>query len=132
VASSFACTVGTQESLLDLLFVGPEAYCVTAGRGVGHVDRMLEILAAVRPCRDRPFESLRRLVLQREGGLSGAIVVLLAWDDARRDLVARVRSLGVPTLVLVVTEPGVTLDRRDALDLHQLETGRIAEGLAEI
>jgi len=57
VAASFACTVGTQDSLLDLLFVGPEAHSVMAGRGVGHVDRMLEILAAVRPCRDRPFDA---------------------------------------------------------------------------
>ena len=37
----------TQESLLDLLFVGPQSYCFTAGRGVAHVDQMLEILAAV-------------------------------------------------------------------------------------
>ena len=132
VAASFACTVGTQESLLDLLFVGPEAYCVTAGRGVGHVDRMLEILAAVRPCRDHGFETLGRLVLQREAGLSGAIFVLLGWDDARRELVTRVRALGVPTLVLVVTEAGAKLDRTGALDMHHLETGRIAEGLAEL
>jgi len=40
VAASFVCSIQTQESLLDLLFVGAEAYCFTAGRGVGHVDRM--------------------------------------------------------------------------------------------
>jgi uncharacterized protein (DUF58 family) len=127
VAASFACTVGTQESLLDLLFVGPEAYCVTAGRGVGQIDRMLEILAAVRPCRDRPFTALRDLVLGRDATFSGAICVLLAWDAPRRDLVTRLRALGVPTLVLLVTdgpgdaeEPGV----------HRLEVGRVAEGLA--
>ncbi|HAH05889.1 MAG TPA: DUF58 domain-containing protein, partial [Elusimicrobia bacterium] len=34
-AASFACSVLTQESLLDLLFVGAEAYCFTAGRGQG-------------------------------------------------------------------------------------------------
>ncbi len=50
VAASFACTVLTQESLLDLLFVGPEAYCFTAGRGLAHADQMLEILASVQPC----------------------------------------------------------------------------------
>ena len=48
VAASFACTLPTQESLLDLLFVGPQSYCFTAGRGVAHVDQMLEILASVR------------------------------------------------------------------------------------
>ncbi len=131
VAASFACTVGTQESLLDLLFVGPEAYCVTAGRGVGHVDRMLEILAAVRPCRDRPFATLTRLVLSREAGLSGAICVLVGWDDARRDLVARIRALGAPTLILLVTEAGAPADGAGAdLGVRRLEVGRVAEGLA--
>jgi len=48
VSASFAATVQTQDSLLDLMFVGTEAYVFTAGRGVGHVDRMLEVLAEVR------------------------------------------------------------------------------------
>src|SRR5205085_1884082 len=42
VAASFACTIDTQESLLDLLFVGPQAFCFTIGRGVAHADQMLE------------------------------------------------------------------------------------------
>jgi len=130
VAASFACTVGTQESLLDLLFVGPEAHCVTAGRGVGHVERLLEILAAVRPCRAHAFDALARLVLQREAGLSGAIFVLLGWDEPRRELVTRVRALGVPALVLVVSEPGIT--PAPSPGMHVLQAGRIAEGLAAL
>jgi uncharacterized protein (DUF58 family) len=130
VAASFACTVGTQESLLDLLFVGPEAHCVTAGRGVGHVDRLLEILAAVRVCRDRPFETLTRLVLEREAGLSGTVCVLVAWDDARRDLVARLRALAVPTLVLLVIDAATPPDLAGEHGVRVLEPGRIAEGLA--
>ncbi len=55
VAASFACGVLTQESLLDLLFVGAQAYCFTTGRGLAHVDQMLEILASVRMCVDQPF-----------------------------------------------------------------------------
>jgi uncharacterized protein (DUF58 family) len=45
IAASFACEIQTQESLLDLMFVGPEAYCFTSGRGLAHKDKMLEILA---------------------------------------------------------------------------------------
>ncbi|MEM8605179.1 MAG: DUF58 domain-containing protein, partial [Cyanobacteria bacterium P01_H01_bin.121] len=48
VAASFACDFQTQESLLDLMFVGLEAHIFTVGRSVGHSDRMLEILAAVK------------------------------------------------------------------------------------
>jgi uncharacterized protein (DUF58 family) len=132
VAASFACTAGTQESLLDLLFVGAAAHAVTVGRGVGHVDRLLEVLAVARPCRDRPFESLARLVLGRHAALSGAVCVLLGWDASRRELVTRLRALGVPTLVLVVVDPAVPdPDAREA-GLHRLEVGRVGEGLARL
>jgi len=43
--ASFACAIRTQESLLDLLFVGAQAYCFTSGRGLAHVEQILEILA---------------------------------------------------------------------------------------
>lgn len=131
VAASFACTLGTPESLLDLLLVGPDAHPVTTGRGVGHVDRLLEVLAAVRPCRDRPFATLAHLLLERRPALSGAVCVLLGWDAPRRDLVARLRAVGLPALVLVVTEPGTPLDG-DAPGVHRLDVGRIAEGLATL
>jgi uncharacterized repeat protein (TIGR01451 family) len=131
VAASFACTAGTQESLLDLLFVGTEAHAVTLGRGVGHVDRMLEVLAVVRPCRDRPFASLARLVLERHAALSGAVCVLLGWDASRRELVTRLRALGVPTLVLVVADPGTPGGGAEA-GVHRLEVGRVGEGLTRL
>ena len=135
VAASFACTVGTQESLLDLLFVGPEAFSVTAGRGVGHVERMLEILAAVRPCRDRPFATLGRLVLERQASLSGVICVLLGWDEPRREMVSRLRALGMPVLVLVVADPQGDAGAHEtdaAAGVHRLEVGRVGDGLARL
>ncbi|HEU4367563.1 MAG TPA: DUF58 domain-containing protein [Methylomirabilota bacterium] len=132
VAASFACTAGTQDSLLDLLFVGPDAYSITAGRSVGHVDHLLEMLAAVRPCRDRPFAALARLVLERQASLSGAICILLAWDEARRQLVDRLRALGTPTLVLLVTPPGGGASLPPAVGVHRLEVGRVGEGLARL
>jgi len=136
VAASFASTVLTQESLLDLLFVGPEAYCFTAGRGLAQTDHMLEILAAVRPCPDRPFSSLETLVLNHASALSGCICVLLAWDNERRDLVRKLKALGLPVLVLVIFDraPAERLDpgpmQDDPEHLHALEIGRIEEQLA--
>src|SRR5439155_18778234 len=58
VAASFACAIQTQESLLDLLFVGPQSYCCTACRGLAHTDQMLEILASVRACTEQTFGAL--------------------------------------------------------------------------
>jgi uncharacterized protein (DUF58 family) len=137
VAASFAVAIPSQDSLLDLMFVGPEAYCFTAGRGLAHADRMLEVLAGVEPCTGRSFDVLRDSVLKRHGELSGAICVLLGWDDQRRALVRSLRALGIPTLTLVVTRAGegdagaeTAADR--ALAPHRLVAGRIAEGLADL
>jgi uncharacterized protein (DUF58 family) len=138
VAASFACTIQTQESLLDLLFVGPDSFCFTSGRGLAQADQMLEILASVRPCPERPFSELEHLVLNHVGVVSGCICVLLAWDQPRRDFVEKLRRLGVPVLALVVAAPGQAkgLDagpmRDDPRRFCVLEAGRIEEGLAKL
>ena len=106
VAASLACSVQAQESLLDLMFVGPEAYCFTMGRGVGHLEQLLEILASVQTCRDRQFNSLLRLVLRHAGELSGCLCVFVAWDEQRREFVRHLKEMGVPLMVFVITEAG--------------------------
>jgi uncharacterized protein (DUF58 family) len=130
VTASIAVAMETQESLIDLMFVGPEAYCFTAGRGLGHASQLLEVLACVAPCRDRPFRALHRAVVERHAQLSGCVCVLLSWDEARQELVRHLRALGTPTLVLLVG------DRASAgalpSDVRLLEVGRIGEGLAAL
>ncbi|PWU19272.1 MAG: DUF58 domain-containing protein [Verrucomicrobia bacterium] len=138
VAASFACTILTQESLLDLLFIGPQSYCFTAGRGLAHADQMLEVLASVQICPDKPFGALERLVLEHVSVVSGCICVLLDWDDERQEFVRKLKTLDLPVLVLLVTQPG----RKDAFDpgplrdepqkFCVLECGRIEEGLAKL
>jgi hypothetical protein len=138
VAASFVCTIQTQESLLDLLFVGPQSYCFTTGRGLAHAEQMLEILASVNACHDQPFRSLEHLVLTHLGSLSGCVCVLVAWDEQRRNFVQKLRRLGVPVLVLVVVERGANLSLdpgplRDQPDsFHVLEVGEVEQGLAKL
>jgi uncharacterized protein (DUF58 family) len=138
VAASFASSVQTQESLLDLMFVGPEAYCFTSGRGVAHMDKMLEILAAVTACSDKPFSTLPPLVLERSPLLSSCICVLLAWDAERKGFISLLRELGIPTMVLIVaeaedfkrSEADFEEDRPE--NCHLLQVGKIKEGLANL
>jgi uncharacterized protein (DUF58 family) len=138
VAASFACTVNTQESLLDLMFVGTQAVCFTTGRGLGQAEQALEVLASVAPCAERGFNALRELVFRHVGAVCGCIVILLDWDAPRRELVRQLRLAGLPLLVLLVA----TTDAAPALralppderpgDVHILEAGRVAEGLIEL
>jgi hypothetical protein len=135
VAASFACTVLTQESLLDLLFVERQAYCFTAGRGLAHADQMLEVLASVQPCKGS-FSALDELVVGHSGSVSGCIFVLLAWDESRQRLVKKLKALGLPVLVFVIQPSGKSqpLDpgpmRDDPERLVALEVGKAEEQLA--
>ena len=139
IAASFACEIQTQESLLDLMFVGLEAYCFTSGRGLAHTDKMLEILAAVVGCRDKSFEYLTPVVISRASMLSGCICVFLRWDDERRKLIDYLKTLGIPVLVLVIEDTGVRIedDAPESMldaseDFHLLTSGKIQEGLMKI
>ncbi len=131
LAASFAYTVNTQDTLLDLMFVGPEAYCFTAGRSLGHTEDMLKILASVAVCSDKPFSVLSPLVIQRASLLSGCICILLAWDDERKALVEQLNSVGLPLLVFVVIgqQHGQPHGSDIPENIHFLETGKIQEGL---
>jgi uncharacterized protein (DUF58 family) len=138
VAASFACSIRTQESLLDLLFVGPQSYCFTAGRGLARSDQMLEILASVQACRDHLFLELEELVLNHVKVVSGCICIFLSWDKERQRFVEKLLGLGVPVLVLVIVAAG----RQDTIDagplrdepgqFHVLEVGSIESGLAKL
>ncbi len=138
IAASFACSVRTQESLLDLLFVGPESYCFTAGRGLARSDQMLEILASVQPCFEKAFNDLEHLVLTHVKSVSGCVCVLLSWDGARQNFVQKLRALSVPVMVLIVVAAGESGKIQagqigGACDQFLvLEIGRIEEGLAKL
>lgn len=130
VAASFACSVLTQESLLDLLFVGAQSYCFTAGRGLGGVDHLLSALAGAQARPDRPFSDLHASVAGRSASLSGVLCVLVGFDEPRRAFAAHLRSLGLPVRVFVVTDDPGGIEE-DAVT-HALEVGRVAEGLSRV
>ncbi|HYV32694.1 MAG TPA: DUF58 domain-containing protein [Candidatus Binatia bacterium] len=138
IAASFACTVNTQESLLDLMFVGPQAVCFTTGRGLGQAEQALEILAAVRCAGDKPFRALQDLVLEHARLVCGCICIFLDWDGPRRELVRQLQAVGLSLLVLIVAEaPEAQRIRSTSAEdqpenFHVLEVGQIAEQLQAI
>jgi len=139
IAASLACQIQTQESLLDLMFVGTEAYCFTAGRGLAGTDKLLEVLAGVDACRDKKFKYLIPVVVNRASELSSCICILLAWDEERKAMVEHLRSLNIATLVLVITDiaehrrdpdPGPMSDRPDRF--HLIAVQNIQQELMQI
>jgi len=109
--------------------VGEEAHCFTAGRGQLQARHLLEILAGVRASPAGDFARLANAVVARRTQLTGAILVLLAWDDARRELVARLGRLGVPVLALLVSEEE---PRERPAALRLLRPSRMQQDLAAL
>jgi uncharacterized protein (DUF58 family) len=133
VAASFVCTLDTKESLLDLMFVGTEAYRFTSGRGTSQPERLLEILASVELCRNRPFSDLSKLVESHVRELSSCVCIFIHWDEARRDCIQRLRSMGVEVLVLLIGNDDEGFPEDVArFGVHCLQTSRVAEGLAKL
>jgi hypothetical protein len=130
LAASFACTVEAQESLLDLLFVGPQAICFSTGRGLGQAQQALEILASVQRNPEGSFKSLHRLVREHASLVCSCVCVFVAWNDERRAVVEELRGQGLPVLTLVVApQPKHFLPDPN---VHFCEPGHIAEGLAKL
>jgi Protein of unknown function DUF58 len=145
VAASLACEVQTQESLLDMMFVGLEAHCFTVGRGLGQMERMLELLASVVPCQDKSFDSIIPVIQTRFSLLSGCICILLTWDDARKTLVEQLQTMGIPTMVLVIegdrsapnvrsstSHPAFECLKGSQSSVHILKLGQIQQGLLKL
>lgn len=129
LAASFACTVDESETLLDLMFVGDQAYVFTAGRGVAHSVQMLEILAGVDLRPNEAPDALESLLLRHAAQVSGCALILLHWDPPRQKLRERLQARDVPTVTLIVrSEP-----RPEGLELpprtYWLRTGHVEADL---
>lgn len=138
MAASFSAAPQDQDTLLDLLFVGDTAHCVTAGRGLGSVSRMLEILAGVEPNlggdkQQAPdFHTLSALVQTHAPVLSGSVCIFLGYDQERRNLVEALRLQGVAPWVLLLPCGRETVADVDDPQVHVLDPENLEQGLAAL
>lgn len=129
IAASLACTVRTQESLLDLMFVEEKAYLFSTGRGIGQTGKMLEILACVSPCNDKSCSALLPLVARHAQRLSGCVCILQTWDDERQELIQSLKAHKIPMKIVVVTE-GENIAVDPQLDMQVIDANNPEQGLA--
>ena len=129
VAASFACDFYTQESLLDLMFVGLQSYCFTSGRGLGSSEQMLEILASVQACQDKTFDYLTAAVNEKLSTLSGCICIFINWDKEREKLIRQLQQFNIPLLILLLAESEQQYGQINVENLHILPLNKIQETL---
>ncbi|MBN2385218.1 DUF58 domain-containing protein [bacterium] len=138
LAASFVCTALTRDALLELMFVGPEAYCLTTGRGLNTIDKALEVLACVQPCRDKKFSHLANLVQSRSNQLSSVICFFLKWDPEREHFLDRLKAHNLPDLsFLLCSNDRIAARQRERFHeqgrmIQVLSVGHIREELARL
>jgi hypothetical protein len=128
VAASFASTLDTSESLLDLMFVKNEAHIVTAGRGVERAEKLLEVLAGVTPERTGDFNQLAQLVLHHRDALTSCLVIFNGWNEVRRDFLGKLARHGVVCVPLIIGYGS----RLSGAPGYWLEVGHIARDLKRL
>jgi hypothetical protein len=107
VAASFCLSLPGQDSLLDLMFIGHQAYRFTSGRGIAQPENMLEVLACTSPCYEDTFNKLHELVPEYCNESSGMICILLDWDNKRKKLIETIIKAGIPVVVFLITEEDI-------------------------
>lgn len=130
IAASFACSIQTQESMLDLLLIENQAYCFSAGRGVDHTSHLLKILAEAEPYPKSSLAELENLIAEHVHQLSGCICILLGWDQARQDLVRSIQAREIAALILVITDGEDLPDAGPSI--HFINAADPATGLAQL
>ena len=102
--ASVADHFGRSEEVVDILAAGPDLYEVSAGRSLGRLDDVLDVLACLEPSPAPPFESIGPPLFDRLERLTTVVAVMLEWDEARESFLRRVRAMGVALRVLLVHE----------------------------
>lgn len=128
VAASFVASVDTRECLIDLMFIAGRERVLSAGRGTGRTEQLLEALAAVEPSAKPDEPTLERLVLRHREDLAGCLAVFAGWKPRHARLVDHLRAAGLETSALVVCRepaesvgPGIHFLRLDTLAAEMLK-----------
>lgn len=137
VAGSILMAQDNVNAILDLLFVGDECVSCTTGSGLEGQRRMLELLASVTTCQEKSFADLSGLVKSHASLLSGVVVVLIDFDEERRQLLHYLNTHNVPVkTLLIVGENGDVAEQQTAslqdIPLKIIEVGRVEEQLLNV
>jgi uncharacterized protein (DUF58 family) len=134
VAASLASSEHYHEALLDLLFVGKQSYCFTAGRGVDQLTHLQEILAGVQASSEQAFQQLAQTVLARIGLCSSLVCVFMHWDTARQNFIQQLLAHGLPVAVFLLDDGRLTVTDcpNHPTYFYLLDYQRLEQQLAEL
>lgn len=121
-AASVADYFSREEYIVNLFAAGSELFHLEAGRHLGFLENILDVLACVEPCPKVPFRELGPELQARLDAVSTTVVVLLDFDGPRVDFLRAIAAAGTGLKVVVVKSGPTPEDPR----LYTGEFGEIA------
>lgn len=103
LSASISDYLERQEYIIDIIAAGPDIYYLQAGRSLAHLDQILDILACLDVCRHKPYIKVEPTLMDELSQISTVIVLLLGWDDERREFLFHLREMGVDMRVFFVS-----------------------------
>jgi uncharacterized protein (DUF58 family) len=104
VLASIADYMGRSEDVVDILAAGPQLYEISAGRSLGTLDAVLDVLACLEPCHEPPFDVLAPRLIEQLARLTTVVAVVLDWDERREAFLRHLHAMGVALRIYVVHE----------------------------
>lgn len=101
LAASVAAWMGRQEYILDVFAAGSEIYHFQAGRSLGHLERVLDILATLQGQSALDITKLQAELESYLPQVSAFLCILLTWDADRAALIQRWQQ-ALPLKVLII------------------------------
>ena len=104
--------------IVDIFAAGRDIYHFKGGRSLAQLDQVLDILASLEPNRKEPIRKLEEAVVEEMASIGSAMLLLLQWDEARRELVEQLRSYGIALKIVIITDTELKEYPENALVLH--------------
>ena len=102
LAAGIADVLARQEYIIDLFAAGSQVFHFQAGRALAHFEHILEILACLEAEDRLDMTALEAALLPEARKLSAVVLVMMDWDDARAELIRKLKAHGVAVRVLSV------------------------------
>ncbi len=115
LAASISDYLERQEYIIDLIAAGPNIYYLQAGRALAYLDQILDILACLDVCRKKPYGEIEPLLMDDLSRISAVVVLLLGWDEERKEFLLRLKEMGVEMKVFLVS------NRKEDIDIGYIE-----------
>ncbi|MFA6928986.1 MAG: DUF58 domain-containing protein [Lentisphaeria bacterium] len=113
------------ECLIDLFAAGKDVRHLQAGRQVAAFKTLLDILSEIEPEPNPSLRELKEEVLEEISGLGNAIVILLGFDQERRDFVEKLRERGVIVKLLLIGQGWPAPEGTTILEASDILAGRV-------